>query len=133
TFGHGATPSMTPARPPGSIRSDPCGTRPERRRRPARFDRRAAAPSVRREASAYPGPPSSPCAGWRPPRPVGYNSRMHVRTLTDGGQTADEVAGLLGAFLDAAASSLDLAVYDLALSGEAADRVAGAIRSASAR
>ena len=58
---------------------------------------------------------------------------MDVRTLTDGGQTAEDVAGTLGGFLDAARTSLDLAVYDLALTGAAADRVAEAIRSAAGR
>src|SRR5207248_731844 len=39
---------------------------------------------------------------------------MDVRTLTDGGQTAEDVAGTLGGFLDAARTSLDLAVRDAA-------------------
>ncbi len=57
---------------------------------------------------------------------------MDVRTLVDGGQTADDVAAALASFLSAARSSLDIAVYDFALTGSAGDTVTGAIRSAAA-
>jgi phosphatidylserine/phosphatidylglycerophosphate/cardiolipin synthase-like enzyme len=57
---------------------------------------------------------------------------MEVRTLTDGGQTADDVAGWLAAFLGAARAALDVAVYDVALTGAAGDALASAIRSAAA-
>jgi phosphatidylserine/phosphatidylglycerophosphate/cardiolipin synthase-like enzyme len=52
------------------------------------------------------------------------------RTLTDGGQTAFDVAREVTAFLDAAQHSLELAVYDLELSGESEDIVLGALRRA---
>jgi phosphatidylserine/phosphatidylglycerophosphate/cardiolipin synthase-like enzyme len=58
---------------------------------------------------------------------------LEVQTLTDGGQTAVDVANDLAAFLSAAASTLDLACYDLRLDGEAETIVLGAIRDASAR
>ncbi len=56
-----------------------------------------------------------------------------VRTLTDGGQTAEDVASELVAFLDAARARLDLALYDVRLPGAAGDAVAGAIRGAARR
>ena len=52
------------------------------------------------------------------------------RTLTDGGQTAVDVAHEVAAFLDAAQHSLELAVYDLDLSGESEEIVLGAVRKA---
>src|SRR5258708_6812910 len=56
-----------------------------------------------------------------------------VRTLTDGGQTAEDIAEMLVGFLDGAHSSLDLALYDVRLPGPVGDRVATAIRGAAAR
>jgi phosphatidylserine/phosphatidylglycerophosphate/cardiolipin synthase-like enzyme len=58
---------------------------------------------------------------------------IRVRTLTDGGQTADDVAGDLIEFLDHARSSLDLALYDVRLAGAVGDRVAGTLQAAAAR
>jgi phosphatidylserine/phosphatidylglycerophosphate/cardiolipin synthase-like enzyme len=55
---------------------------------------------------------------------------IDVRTLTEGGQTADVTADALVAFLDAAKSTLDLALYDVRLPGAVGDRVAGALRAA---
>ena len=52
------------------------------------------------------------------------------RTLTDGGQTAVDVAREVAAFLDEAEQSLELAVYDLELSGESEKIVLGALRAA---
>ncbi len=52
------------------------------------------------------------------------------RTLTDGGQTAVDVAREVAAFLDAAEVSLALALYDLDLSGESEAIVLGALRNA---
>jgi phosphatidylserine/phosphatidylglycerophosphate/cardiolipin synthase-like enzyme len=52
------------------------------------------------------------------------------RTLTDGGQTAVDVAREVAAFLDAAERSLELAVYDLDLSGESEGIVLSALRKA---
>ena len=56
-----------------------------------------------------------------------------ARTLTDGGQQPVEIARLLAAFLTEARTSLDLALYDLKLSGEPETLVLGAIEGAVAR
>ena len=56
-----------------------------------------------------------------------------LRTLADGGQTAEDVAADLVAFLGAARTSLDLALYDVRLPGAVGDSVAGALRDAKAR
>jgi phosphatidylserine/phosphatidylglycerophosphate/cardiolipin synthase-like enzyme len=56
-----------------------------------------------------------------------------LRTLTDGGQTAEEVAAQLVAFLGTAHTSLDLALYDVRLPGPVGDAVADALRGAAAR
>jgi phosphatidylserine/phosphatidylglycerophosphate/cardiolipin synthase-like enzyme len=61
------------------------------------------------------------------------NPSLTIRTLTDGGQPAVEVAGWIAEFLDAAHESLDLAQYDFHLDGEARDVVAAAIERAAAR
>ena len=58
---------------------------------------------------------------------------LDVRTLTDGGQTAAEMAGELAAFLDAATKTLDLAVYDIRVDDEAERIVRGALVGAAAR
>jgi phosphatidylserine/phosphatidylglycerophosphate/cardiolipin synthase-like enzyme len=58
---------------------------------------------------------------------------LDVRTHTDGGQTAEAVAERLAAWLGAAGRTLDLALYDVRLPGDAGDRVGGAIRDAAAR
>lgn len=51
---------------------------------------------------------------------------LAVRTLTDGGQTAEDIAADLCGFLGSAHTSLDLALYDVRLPGA----VAGALRAA---
>jgi phosphatidylserine/phosphatidylglycerophosphate/cardiolipin synthase-like enzyme len=56
-----------------------------------------------------------------------------VRTLTDGGQKAEDVGGWLVDWLGAAAGTLDLALYDVRLPGPVGDAVAGALRGAAAR
>ena len=61
------------------------------------------------------------------------NPALTVRTLTDGGQSAAEVAGWIAEFLDGAREALDLAQYDFHLDGEAREIVAGAIERAAAR
>ena len=55
------------------------------------------------------------------------------RTLTDGGQTAVDIAREVAAFLDEAERTLELAVYDIKLSGEAEEVVLGALRAAQER
>jgi len=61
------------------------------------------------------------------------NSSIRIRTLTDGGQQALEVARELAEFVGAAQRSLDLAQYDFHLAEETAALVAGAIQDAQAR
>jgi phosphatidylserine/phosphatidylglycerophosphate/cardiolipin synthase-like enzyme len=56
-----------------------------------------------------------------------------VRTLTDGGQEALEVAHALAAWLDEAQETLDVAQYDFNLVRETAEIVGGALRAAAAR
>jgi phosphatidylserine/phosphatidylglycerophosphate/cardiolipin synthase-like enzyme len=58
---------------------------------------------------------------------------IQIRTLRDGGQTADQVAGWIEEFLDGAERSLDIALYDLKLSGATERTVLGAIKRAAER
>jgi phosphatidylserine/phosphatidylglycerophosphate/cardiolipin synthase-like enzyme len=58
---------------------------------------------------------------------------MNVRTLTDGGQQAAEVAQELHDFVAAATTSLDIAVYDLKLDPGTEEVVVGAIEDAGRR
>jgi len=58
---------------------------------------------------------------------------LDVRTLTDGGQPAAQVAGWLHDFVAAARRSLDVAIYDFALSTDVAAPVVSAFREARAR
>ena len=58
---------------------------------------------------------------------------IELRTLTDGGQSAAEVAEDVGTFLDGARETLDLALYDIRLEGGEADRVSGALVGAADR
>ena len=58
---------------------------------------------------------------------------MEVHELTDGGQTGEQVAALVADFLRPAASTLDLALYDIRLPGEPGDVVADELRAAAAR
>jgi phosphatidylserine/phosphatidylglycerophosphate/cardiolipin synthase-like enzyme len=56
-----------------------------------------------------------------------------LRTLTDGGQTALEVAGEVSTFIAGSERTLDIALYDLKLSAEPAAIVVEAITAAKAR
>ncbi len=58
---------------------------------------------------------------------------LEVRTLTDGGQQAGDIAREIAAFLGEAKESLDLAQYDFHLRPETAAIVGGAIKDAGAR
>lgn len=58
---------------------------------------------------------------------------LELETLTDGGQSAVDVATHVAAFVDAATTSLDLALYDLRLDDEPEHLVYGAIENAAAR
>jgi phosphatidylserine/phosphatidylglycerophosphate/cardiolipin synthase-like enzyme len=61
------------------------------------------------------------------------SSSIEIRTLTDGGQQAPEIARLVADFLGAAQRSLDLAQYDFNLGPETREIVAGALREAGGR
>ncbi|MDQ6709830.1 MAG: phospholipase D-like domain-containing protein [Candidatus Dormibacteraeota bacterium] len=58
---------------------------------------------------------------------------LEVSFLEDGGQPAEHVADELGAFLDGAQRSLEIAIYDLNLTGVPADRLRAAIKAAVGR
>jgi phosphatidylserine/phosphatidylglycerophosphate/cardiolipin synthase-like enzyme len=58
---------------------------------------------------------------------------IEVHTLAPGGQTDLDIARLVVAFVAEAERSLDLALYDLRLPGEAGDLVSDALRAAAAR
>lgn len=63
----------------------------------------------------------------RAPAPV------HLRTLTEDGQRAEDVAAELIAFLGAARESLDIALYSVRLPGPVGDAVAASLRDARSR
>jgi phosphatidylserine/phosphatidylglycerophosphate/cardiolipin synthase-like enzyme len=58
---------------------------------------------------------------------------VELRTLTDGGQAASEVAGEIATFLNAARESLDLALYDVRLESDAGALVLAALLAAHQR
>jgi phosphatidylserine/phosphatidylglycerophosphate/cardiolipin synthase-like enzyme len=58
---------------------------------------------------------------------------IETRVLTDGGQSAAEVAGWLAEFLGRARRTLEIAIYDLALVDESAAPIVEAVRSAVGR
>jgi phosphatidylserine/phosphatidylglycerophosphate/cardiolipin synthase-like enzyme len=58
---------------------------------------------------------------------------LEVRTLTDGGQRADEVMGWITDFIGAAKRSLDFAHYDLNLGPDCAEPLRAAVRAAADR
>jgi phosphatidylserine/phosphatidylglycerophosphate/cardiolipin synthase-like enzyme len=58
---------------------------------------------------------------------------IQLRTLTDGGQPATEIALLLASFLERAERSLDIALYDLRLGPETHGLVCGTLAAAAAR
>jgi phosphatidylserine/phosphatidylglycerophosphate/cardiolipin synthase-like enzyme len=58
---------------------------------------------------------------------------MEVHELTDGGQTAEQVAAWLAGFLRSARQTLELALYDIRLPGAVGDTIAGELRAASER
>ena len=55
---------------------------------------------------------------------------IEIRTLSDGGQTPAEIAAELEAFLAPARRTLELALYDVRLTGEVGDRVREALLGA---
>jgi phosphatidylserine/phosphatidylglycerophosphate/cardiolipin synthase-like enzyme len=60
-------------------------------------------------------------------------ARVEVRTLTDGGQPAEETAHALAEFLSAAKQTLEIAVYDFHLPPELNDIVCGELTAAQKR
>jgi phosphatidylserine/phosphatidylglycerophosphate/cardiolipin synthase-like enzyme len=58
---------------------------------------------------------------------------IEARTLTDGGQPAEQTAHALAEFLSAAERTLEIAVYDLNLPPDLIDIVGGALRAAHGR
>jgi phosphatidylserine/phosphatidylglycerophosphate/cardiolipin synthase-like enzyme len=58
---------------------------------------------------------------------------IETRTLTDGGQTAEEIAAELVAFMSEARQTLHIAIYDIRLPGPVGDLVRDALRGAAAR
>jgi phosphatidylserine/phosphatidylglycerophosphate/cardiolipin synthase-like enzyme len=58
---------------------------------------------------------------------------IDLHTLTDGGQKAEDVAAIVGAFLSGATKTLDIALYDFNLADATAAVVVGALKSAAAR
>jgi phosphatidylserine/phosphatidylglycerophosphate/cardiolipin synthase-like enzyme len=58
---------------------------------------------------------------------------IEVHTLTDGGQTAVDVARRIATFVDGAKQTLELALYDIRLHDETADIVRGALVGAHQR
>jgi phosphatidylserine/phosphatidylglycerophosphate/cardiolipin synthase-like enzyme len=58
---------------------------------------------------------------------------IEIRTYRDGGQSAEDVAREVVAFLAPAEQSLELALYDIRLEGEAAELVKAALVAAQAR
>jgi phosphatidylserine/phosphatidylglycerophosphate/cardiolipin synthase-like enzyme len=58
---------------------------------------------------------------------------IEVHTLTDGGQTAVDVARRIATFVDGAKQTLELALYDIRLHDETADIVRGALVGAHER
>jgi phosphatidylserine/phosphatidylglycerophosphate/cardiolipin synthase-like enzyme len=65
--------------------------------------------------------------------PAGSGLLIDLRTLTDGGQTADEIARAVAGFLEAAERTLDLALYDIRLHSPVAEIVRGALVRAADR
>jgi phosphatidylserine/phosphatidylglycerophosphate/cardiolipin synthase-like enzyme len=58
---------------------------------------------------------------------------VEVRTLTDGGQPAEQTALALAEFVAAAKQTLEIAIYDVNLPSELVDIVGGALREADKR
>src|SRR5437588_228895 len=58
---------------------------------------------------------------------------VEVTFLTDRGQPAEQFAGELAGFIGAAQRSLDIAIYDLNLTGGPAEQVRSAVRAVAAR
>jgi len=63
----------------------------------------------------------------------GDSRLLEARTLADGAHRAEDVAAWVAEFLEGAQHTLDIALYDLALDGEAESIVLGALHKAVAR
>lgn len=58
---------------------------------------------------------------------------IRITTLTDGGQTAEQIAAPIIGLINSAQATLDMSFYDVRLPGSVGDSVADAIRAAAAR
>jgi phosphatidylserine/phosphatidylglycerophosphate/cardiolipin synthase-like enzyme len=58
---------------------------------------------------------------------------LELSFLQDGAQSAEQVAGQLASFITAAKKSIDIAIYDLKLTGAPADQLRAAIKATAAR
>ncbi|HSD80491.1 MAG TPA: phospholipase D-like domain-containing protein [Solirubrobacteraceae bacterium] len=76
---------------------------------------------------------SGPQVGDRARAGGGLRPPIETVTLTDGGQSAADVADRLIPWLEAAERSLDLALYDVRLPGAVGDAVGDALRAAARR
>jgi hypothetical protein len=63
----------------------------------------------------------------------GQGLLIELRTLTDGGQTADEIVQLLAAWVSAAQRTLDIAIYDIRLPDPVGPVLLGALTEAARR
>ncbi len=78
---------------------------------------------------------SARAAEYRPssPRDPCLMGPIEIHELTDGGQSAEQVAELVAGFLRPAERTLELALYDIRLPGPAGDLVAAELRAAAER
>jgi len=60
-------------------------------------------------------------------------SSLELLFLQDGAQPAERVAGELAAFITGAQRSLDIAIYDLNLTGAPAEKLRAAVQATAAR
>ena len=65
--------------------------------------------------------------------PLRHTRPVDVLELTDGGQSAEDIAARVVEFIRPATRTLDLALYDLRLPGPPGDAIAAELRAASAR
>src|SRR5262249_10350837 len=91
-------------------------------------ERRPVHPRGARPAARRPGSPRRTAGRTRQGRRA--VSLLEVRTLTDGGQQAETVAGWIAEYLDGAQHTLDVALYDLRVDGPAEPTIVDAFHRA---
>ncbi len=96
-----------------------------------RGDRRVARDLDRRTARALPG--CGRRAAGRRGRMSTRPGELSIRTLDEGGQSAEEIGGAIAAWIGEAHRTLDLALYDVRVPGPVGDTLAAAIEAARAR